>query len=168
MAIIIGLLVIVVLIFRIIQMAGGTRAVYTVVHHQQPADIDEASGYRSPEEIKAISDAMPSEWCLYEGMTPPLMIKIRGQSEENYTRIVRQNMGAIGRENFKFLSEAQKDELHKRSCIEAYVINWEGALYPNGHPLPFSVGNLMGLIERDPLIFPFIIDNAHRLSPPWP
>lgn len=168
MAIVISLLLIVLLGLWIIQALVGTKTKYTIVQEGAANPYDPAPGVRSAEEIKAISDAMPSEWCAYQGMTPPLRLKIRGQSLENYTRITRQYLDDVGRDIFINLPAQQQAAVNLRIIVDAYVTDWEGALYPNGNPLPFSLDNVMALLGKDEFLLPFIQDNAHRLSPPWP
>ena len=159
---------IVVLTLTIVRMVGGTKTTFTVIPGTPADGIDFAPGERSPEEVQAVSDAMPSEWCSYEGLTPPLRLKIRGQSQENYTRITRQHLDAVGRDAFEFLPDAQKGAFLQRISLVAYVVDWEGACYPNGAPLAFSLDNLAALVAKDELLRAFVMENAHRLSPPWP
>jgi hypothetical protein len=167
----IGLLLIGLLVLLIARAVSATRMTtppLRVVPSRSDGWVDYAPGNKTAEEVQAVSDAMPSEWCVYEGMTPPLRLKIRGQSRENYVRITRQHIGGHGPDSYALLTEAQRNDLNLRITADAYVTDWEGATYPNGNPLPFSLDNLMALIEKDTLLLAFIRDNAHRLSPPWP
>lgn len=158
---IVGLLMIVLLVMRIAGMLGNGRT------QAVPAIPDPAPGFKSAEQVQATSEVMPSEWCEYQGRTPPLRLKIRGQSEENYTRITRQQLATLGPGGINYLSEDQRSAFVSRIAAQAYVADWEGAFYPNGNPIPFSVDNLMAVIEGDQLLTAFVMENAHRLSPAW-
>lgn len=50
---------------------------------------------------------------------------------------------------------------------EAYVLDWEGATYPNGAPMLYSPENLAAFMATDPHLVAFIRQEAHRLSPKW-
>lgn len=128
---IVGVLSIVLLLLRIGGMLGGGRPLTAA------AMSDPAPGVRSAEEVRAISETMPSEWLTYVGMTPPLRLKIRGQSEDNYTRITRQLIAPFGPGGMNHLSPAQLEAFTTRVVVEAYVSDWEGAEYPNEARCPF-------------------------------
>ena len=168
MAVVIGVLLIIVLSLAIIRALVGTTTRYTVIPNQPESVFDPAPGVRTAAEIGAISDTMSSEWCVYEGVTPPLRLKIRGQSLENYARITRLHLDEFGRDSYAALPPQQQAQILSRISADAYVVDWEGALYPNGNPLPFTQQNLMAMIEKDSFLWPFIQEHAHRLSPPWP
>ena len=57
--------------------------------------------------------------------------------------------------------------LNPRLIATAYVIDWEGAIYPNGSPMPFTISNIATRLEQDPYLLTFVTDEAHRLSPDW-
>jgi hypothetical protein len=51
---------------------------------------------------------------------------------------------------------------------EAYAIEWEGAQYQNGAPMPYSPANLALFMAGDQHLIAFVSQKAERISPPWP
>ncbi len=123
---------------------------------------------RSPKEVEHLVQSLPCEWVTYEGCTPPLRLKVRGQTYETYRRMVRAHIDGIGQHYFESLDSAQQTDIFNLIIADIYVTAWEGAQYQNGNPLPFTPENLRILFQRDPLLLNFVIDNARRISPPWP
>ena len=62
----------------------------------------------------------------------------------------------------------QKMELMKTFLpdinAQAYVLDWEGAQYPNGNPLPFSPDRLAILMRKDEILRVFVTDEAWKLA----
>ncbi len=161
----IAVLSLVYLILRILKIVGGERVVVEARGWNEPLPPLPA---RSSEEVAAMIADMPSNWLIYDGMTPSLRLQIRGQSYENYRRVTRKYIDEIGQDNFALLSPEQLQSVNNLIMSEAYVVAWEGAHYPNGNPLPFTPQNLAILLDRDAFLVSFITDEAHRLSPLWP
>jgi hypothetical protein len=119
---------------------------------------------RSQEEIAQLLAAMPTEWVSYQGMTPPLRLKIRGLSYELSRRNWRKYIDQAG----DVPLETVTTMFGSAAAAEGYVIDWEGATYPNGNPIPYSPGDLVILMAKDPHLLEFIRREGQRLSPPWP
>jgi hypothetical protein len=94
--------------------------------------------------------------------------KIRGQTYEGYRRIARKQIDLVGQHNFERLSPAEMSAVNNSVMAEAYVTEWNGAIYPNGGAMPFSTSNLAILMDKDEYLGAFISDEAKRISPPWP
>ena len=69
---------------------------------------------------------------------PPLRLKLRGNSYEGFRRVTRKYIDRTGQDHFERLSDAQRMQFLLPVIAEAYVIEWEGAQYQNGAPLPYS------------------------------
>ena len=164
---ILGVLLIVVLILPIIQMVRGTQSLITVVHSDDRQIAPPRLPDRTTEEVEALIESMPSKWVFYEGMTPPLKLKVRYQTYENFRRFSRKYIDGIGQHNFERLSQEQQQDLLLHIAADAYVCDWEGAHYPNGNPLPYTPANLFSLMTSDPLLINFITEQSHKLGPPW-
>ena len=172
MSAIIGVLVIVILALVIIQMVGGTKTKITYQFEPQPGTGPPPLPGRTPGEIKEALDAMPSEWVTYEGATPPLKLHIRGLTHENLRRVSRKLIDQMGgQQAMDQLPVEQVTQLmlgmNSNLIAEAYVLDWEGARYPNGAPMPFSASNMATRLDGDPYLLTFVTDHAHRLSPDW-
>jgi hypothetical protein len=46
----------------------------------------------------------------------------------------------------------------------AYVLDWKGVTYPNGHPLPFSHVRLAAMMRKDDVLREFISEESFKLS----
>ncbi len=122
---------------------------------------------RSSSEVDEMFGWTAANWVEYPGRTPPLRLKIRGLSEELFRRVARKHVGPLGR----IWSQRAALELTFRFenlvMAEAYVLDWEGATYPNGAPMLYSPENLAAFMATDPHLVAFIRQEAHRLSPKW-
>lgn len=124
---------------------------------------------RSLVELASETAKLRTEWVTYGGATPPLKLKVTAQSYESYRRMARQMIDRdIGQENVERLSVEQLEAFNHSVLATAYVADWDGAQYPNGSPMPFSVGNLVVMMAQDPYLEAFIVNEARRISPPWP
>jgi hypothetical protein len=123
---------------------------------------------RSSEEIKRQYDSMPSEWITYNGLTPPLRLKVRGQSYESFRRVARKYIDLVGQATFERYSDAQKAEVNNHIIAEAYVTDWEGPQYPDGNPMLYTPANLVILMSKDEHLLPHVTSEAQRISPAWP
>ncbi len=110
---------------------------------------------------------MPVEWVTYLGATPPLKLKIRGTSLEMYRRACRKYIDLIGEENFRRLSPEQAKATTRQINAETYVLDWEGAMYPNGAPMPFIPASLATMLGNDPHLEAFLSNEVERISPKW-
>lgn len=153
-------------------MTGGVKTTLTTVQ----GTFDEHGNFRAgppppvalpltPEEFDRQAASMAIEWVTYEGMTPPLKLKIRGTTEMTYRQVCRKYINAIGQEQFEQWPENQKLGLIRTVNSELYVLEWEGAQYGNGNPMPFSPSNLALLLEQDPHLNAFLSDEVARISP---
>jgi hypothetical protein len=109
-----------------------------------------------------------TEWVTYNGRTPSLRLRVRGNSYEGFRRVVRKHIDRVGQDYFEQLSAAERMQFLLQAIAEAYVIEWEGAEYPNGGPMPFSPANLALFMAGDQHLTAFVNQEADRLSPPWP
>ena len=172
MSALIGLLVIVILVLVIVQMIGGTKTKITYQFEPQQGYEPPPLPERTPDEIKAGFDAMPSEWVTYEGATPPLRLHLRGSTYENLRRVSRNLIDQMGGQ--KAMDQLPVEQvtqlmfgINSKLIAEAYVLDWEGAQYPNGAAMPFSSSNMAALLDSDSYLLTFVTDHAHRLSPDW-
>jgi hypothetical protein len=172
---VVGVLLAVLLLLRIIQILGGTKTkiTYEWEAHREPGSPVVGASYRplpaiTASEAKRRVESMPAEWVTYAGATPPLKLLVRGQSYENYRRLTREAIDEIGQHNFSLLSQAQREGVSYGVIAKAYVVDWEGAVYPNGGVMPFSISNVTARLAGDQHLVGFVTDEAHRLSPPWP
>jgi hypothetical protein len=164
-----GVVFLVYLLLRISRMVGGgTR---TVVVDQSPHDDRPKLPDRSTGEIQSLLDSMPTEWVTYEGMTPPLRLKVRGMTHELYRRFTRAQLDAFGQDTLDKLPMAQKMEVTKSLLpiinATAYVVDWSGAQYPNGKPLPYTPENLATFLRKDEMLRNFVSNEASRIGPAW-
>jgi hypothetical protein len=156
------------LLLRISRMVGGTTT--TVVSHQTigvPPDWP----HRSDAEIQALLASMPTEWVTYEGMTPPLQLKVRGLTQELFRRFVSAQHDNFGRDVLARLSTSEQIEVGKSLLPNvislAYVVDWKGVAYPNGNPVPYTPDNLASLLRKDEMLTNFIDAQAERIGPAW-
>jgi hypothetical protein len=153
------------LLLRISKMVGGTRTVST----NRPEGDSTTFPKRSEAEIDSLLASMPTAWVVYDGMTPALNLKIRGMTEELYRRFTSRALDDYGRQVLNSLPYqemmAVAASLLPSINAEAYVVEWNGAQYPNGNPLPATVDNLAMLIRNDEMLRNFISNEAERLSP---
>lgn len=170
-SVIIGLLLIVVLVLVIVRMVGGTKTTITYQVEGQQGSLPPLPD-KSPEEIKADFAAMSSEWVEYAGATPPLKLRIRGLTHENLRRVSRKLIDELGGQ--RAIDQLPVDQatqllfgMNSKLVAEAYVLEWDGALYPNGAPMPYSAANMATRLDADPYLMTFVTDHAHRLSPDW-
>ncbi len=123
---------------------------------------------RSSQQLKERDDALQSEWITYNGRTPPLRLKVRGNSYEGFRRVVRKYIDTIGQDHFDRLAEAERVQFLLPVMAEAYVLDWDGAQYQNGTPMPYSPANLVLLMAGDQHLIAFVKQEAERISPAWP
>jgi hypothetical protein len=123
---------------------------------------------RTDEEIKAHDETLQMEWVTYNGRTPPLRLKLRGNTYEGFRRVIRKYIDIVGQDHFDGLSHAERMQLMPLFIAEAYVIEWEGAQYPNGAPMPYSPANLALFMAGDQHLIVFADQESQRISPPWP
>lgn len=123
---------------------------------------------RSPQELKARDDALQSEWVTYNGRTPPLRLKVRGNSYEGFRRVTRKYIDIIGQDHFDRLGEAERVQFLLPVIAEAYVLDWDGAQYQNGTAMPYSPANLVLFMAADQHLIAFVNQEADRISPAWP
>ncbi len=148
-------------------MLGGNRQ---IVATESAAALPELS-HRSDAEVSALLANMPTTWVTYEGMTPPLQLKIRGLSHELYRRFTKAQLDAFGRDALNSMSPSEAMEVVKGLLPDinatAYVIDWKGATYPNGKPVPYTPDNMASLMRKDDLLRNFVSDEAGKLGPAW-
>jgi hypothetical protein len=175
---VIGVLVVVVLILRIAQMTGGTTTTIKTIHGSYDPEGNFHPGEtgrrevaplpaRSGQELQQQAESMVVEWVTYPGATPPLRLKIRGATYEMYRRVARKYIDQVGQDNFERLSMEQIQVVNRSMMAEAYVLDWEGAQYPNGAPKPFLPASLALLLNSDPHLEEFLIHHGERISPKW-
>ena len=87
-------------------MLGGNRQ---IVATESAAALPELS-HRSDAEVSALLANMPTTWVTYEGMTPPLQLKIRGLSHELYRRFTKAQLDAFGRDPLNTMSPSAARE----------------------------------------------------------
>lgn len=162
---VIGILVIAVLILVIASYAGGTKV--TVVTTDTDTGAPPLPG-RTPEELAAMQEALPTRWVTYMGSTPPLKLEIRGQDYESYRRVMRKHLDGLSEGARRSLTETILQMLNLHVVADAYVIDWASASYSNGNPMPYSPANLVAKMIADPPLVNFITENARAISPPWP
>jgi hypothetical protein len=180
MGVLVGIVTVLFLIYlllRIFGMLGVSKPVVTVqqVQNSGPQEKFDPTHFntahlpqRTAEEIHQIQDSMSIEWVVYSGATPPLRLRVSGQTYESYRRIVRKHIDEIGQENMERLSPELLNSFNNAIIADAYVVDWEGAQYPNGNAMPYSTENLSVLLARDPYLLNFLTTEARRISPPWP
>ena len=165
------------LVLRISGMIGGYRATVTLGTTgtpETPPPFDPNRFNTSPlpqrtqTELEQIVSSMQTEWVTYAGATPPLRLRVRGQSYEGFRRVIRKYIDLKGQDHFDRLSQEQKMEFLLPVIADAYVSDWEGAQYPNGNAMPFSPANLAIMMAKDPHLGAFVKSEAERISPPWP
>lgn len=162
----IGVVFLVYLLLRIVRMLdGGPRT--PSVAPQGPPELPK----RSEAEIETLLESMPTKWVAYEGMTPPLELKIRGLTYELWRRFARHHLDQFGQHTLDALpvAEAAKVSASLLPNIndQAYVLDWRGMTYPNGNPLPYTSENLATLMRKDEFLMNFVSKEAEKLSPDW-
>ncbi|MDR3513477.1 MAG: hypothetical protein P4L73_17700 [Caulobacteraceae bacterium] len=169
MGVAISVLVIVALVVLIIRALVGHKSEVKITYGGpvQPSALPPLPKL-TPAEIEARSSAMVSEWVEYAGATPPLRLHVRGQSHETYRLFSRKHIDLIGEDAVQAMPETMLANLNHIVMADAYVTGWEGAVYPNGAPMPYSPRNLAIMMGADPYLVTFISQTAERLSPPWP
>jgi len=115
-----------------------------------------------------MQEALPTRWVTYMGATPPLKLEIRGQSYETYRRVMRKHLDGISDGARRAMTETMLHDINLLVVADAYVIDWEGATYANGNPMPFSPAELSARMAVDPPLVSFVTENARAISPPWP
>jgi hypothetical protein len=123
---------------------------------------------RSAAEVTAQRSTLREAWVTYNGNTPPLRLMLQGQSDESYRRVARDRINVIGQEQFERMSPSEQEVVSAFIAAEAYVNDWEGAAYPNGSPMPFSVKSMAAMMLEDRHLMAFVTDEAAKLGPPWP
>ena len=166
---VIGVVFLVYLLLRISRMLGGGAR--TMVVDQEPHDDRPTLPDRSTGELQTMLDSMPVEWVTYEGMTPPLRLKVRGLTQELYRRFTRAQLDAFGQDTLDKLPMAQKMDVMKGLLpvinATAYVLDWSGAQYPNGNTLPYTPENLATFMRKDEMLRNFVSNEAGRIGPTW-
>ena len=161
----IGVVFLIYLLLRISRIVGGTTRAKAAF---RPSSNSPELWEKGQAEIQSLLDAMPTAWVTYDGMTPPLKLKIRGLSGDLYQTFVHSHLDAYGREGLASMPYQDQVETMKnlRPTInaEAYVLDWSGAQYPNGKPLPFSPDNLASFMRKDEMLTNFISDETGRLA----
>lgn len=173
--VIVSVLVAIYLVLRIGRMLGGRSVIAGRESGGQPPAAFDPNRFnaaplpkRTDEEIKARDDALQTEWVTYNGHTPPLRLKLRGNSYEGFRRVSRKYIDRIGQDHFEHLSDAERAQFMHLLIAEAYVIEWDGAQYPNGAPMPYSPAGLALFLAADQHLIAFVQHEAERISPPWP
>ncbi|HKZ09222.1 MAG TPA: hypothetical protein VJL61_00785 [Rhodanobacteraceae bacterium] len=155
------------LLLRISRMLGGGTRVVQVGPDVAPPELP----HRSDTEINALLASMPTAWVTYEGMTPPLQLKVRGLSHELYRRFTKAKLDAYGRDLLNSLPPSEAIAIAKSLLPDvnaaAYVVDWKGAMYPNGKAVPYSPDNMATLMRKDEMLRNFISDEAGKLGPAW-
>ncbi|HEY2068559.1 MAG TPA: hypothetical protein VGG48_03305 [Rhizomicrobium sp.] len=118
-------------------------------------------------EFERQAASMPVEWVTYDGMTPPLKLKIRGTTEAMYRQFARKHINAIGEEAFNRMTPERQRDVLRAINAELYVLDWEGACYANGNAIPFSAPSLELMLQRDPDLDAFLNGQVKRISPSW-
>ncbi len=171
----VAILLLILLTLRIIQILGGTKTRITIDYSENMQDGSPGGltpmppmPERTSEQIGAIIEGGQTEWVTYPGMTPPLRMKMRGQSLEGYRWVLRAHAVELGFADLADIPTQMRDALTHVVMARAYVTDWEGPSYPNGVAMPYSPANLASFMDRDDALFNFVAENAHRISPPWP
>lgn len=155
------------LLLRISRMLGGNNRVV----HTEPVASPPELPHRSDEEVNALLASMPTAWVTYDGMTPPLQLKIRGLTQELYRRFTKAQLDAFGRDTLNSLPPSEAMEVVKGLLPDvnaaAYVLDWKGATYPNGKPLPYTPDNMASFMRKDDMLRNFVSDEAGKLGPAW-
>lgn len=166
---VIGVVFLIYMLLRISRMLGGGAR--TVIVNQEPYDDRPKLPDRSAGELQTLLESMPTEWVTYEGMTPPLRLKVRGLTQELYRRFSRAQLDAFGQATLDTLPMAQKMEVMKSLLpvinATAYVLDWSGAQYSNGNALPYTPENLATLMHKDEMLRNFVSNEANRMGPKW-
>jgi hypothetical protein len=154
------------LLLRISRMLDGNGRVV----HTEPSVTPELPR-RSDEEVDALLASMPTAWVTYDGMTPPLQLKVRGLTQELYRRFTKARIDAFGRDTLNSLPPNEAMEVVRGLLPDvnasAYVLDWSGATYPNGKPLPYTPDNMAALMRKDDMLRNFVSDEAGKLGPAW-
>jgi hypothetical protein len=116
-------------------------------------------------EFERQAAAMPVEWIVYEGSTPPLKLKIRGASESLYRQFARKHIAGIGEDNYNRMTPEQQRAVTRAINAELYVLDWDGAHYANGNKIPFSAPSLELMLQKDPDLEAFLNGQVRRISP---
>ncbi len=163
-------------VLRITRMLGG-RSV-TVVSRDggaQPPKAFDANRRnmaplptRTAEELKRHDDSLQTEWVTYNGYTPPLRLKVRGNSYKGVRGSMRKYIDRIGQDHYERLSDAERAQFMRPELAESHVLEWEGAQYQNGAPMPFSPANLALFMAAAQHLVAFVQQEAERISPSWP
>lgn len=155
------------LLLRISRMLGGNAQVGATEPDPGPPDLPR----RSDEEVKTLLASMPTTWVTYDGITPPLQLQIRGLTQELYRRFTKEQLDAFGRDTLDSLPPSAAMEVMKGLLphinAAAYVLDWRGAKYPNGKPLPYTRDNMASLMRKDDMLRNFVSDEAGKLGPAW-
>jgi hypothetical protein len=166
-----GVLLLAVLVIRLLMKSSQAAAVPL----KKPEEAFRPDRYntaplptRSAAELTAQQSALRGDWVTYVGATPPLRLKLQGQSYESYRRVARNHINVIGQERFERMSPSEQVAASALITADAYVKDWDGAAYQNGSPMPFSVKSMATMMLEDPHLMAFVTDEAAKLSPPWP
>ena len=167
LAVAVSVVFLIYLLLRISRMLGGNRQVVITEPVAGPPELP----HRSDSEVNALLTSMPTAWVTYDGMTPPLQLKIRGLSHELYRRFTKAQLDAFGRDTLNSLPPSETVEIVKKLLPDvnaaAYVVDWKGATYPNGKPLPYTPDNMAALMRKDEMLRNFVSDEAGKLGPAW-
>lgn len=154
------------LLLRIERMTTRSRS--TVASAPTPSRASDLPDL-SEAEIQTQLATMPTKWVSYEGMTPPLKLRIRGLNRDLYRLLTRAEFERHGYGNPETLSRdvlvKVVEQLHPIINANNLVVDWNGAQYPNGNPMPYSPDNLVILMRKDPFLSNFIAEEAGKLGP---
>jgi hypothetical protein len=160
LSVLISIAVLILLVARIARLSGGS----SMIPQADPFPLPD----RTADEVERMLAEMPTRWVTYNGMTPPLQLKVRAVTEELYRRFTRAQMDAIGQKNIATLPFQERMKLMQSFLPDinarAYVLDWQGAAYPNGQPLPYTPDHLAILMRNDELLRLFVTDEAGRLA----
>ena len=166
LSVLIGIAFFFYLILRIGRMLSGSQ--HRGIVKQEIRDDRPKLPDRSDDEIQRILSGMLDKWVVYPGTTPPIQLRVRAISEEMYRRYSRAHADAFGQDTLDRLPMAEKVEVMKGLLPDinahAYVVDWKGVTYPNGHPLPFSHDQLAAMMRKDDALRLFITDESFKLS----
>jgi hypothetical protein len=169
---IVAILTIIGLILQIAKNTGGIKTTTSTVqgHFDEGGKFHPGPALPAPlpltqEEFDRQLASMPVEWVTYMGATPSVRLKIRGVTELMYRQICRKYINMMGQEQFERMPFSEKDAVIRMINSELYVLDWDGAAYPNGNPMPFSPSALMLLLDKDQHLRAFLSDEVARISP---
>ena len=167
LSITISVALLVYLALRISKMVGGDTA---IASRQAIGGLPELPNC-SDADIELLLASMPTAWTTYQGMTPPLELKVRGLSHELYRRFTKLHLDAYGRHILDTLTPSEVMEVGQSLLpninAAAYVVDWKGAAYQNGNPIPYSPENLASFMRKDEMLRNFVSEEAGKIGPAW-